>query len=214
MLSRPVLDWFEANDLPNNIPDDAEVTVDEQSGTLTVEEFLLGDNGRPCLHARQVLRHPVTHPLKVPPPPGLLDAYQRTVSALRRERDAAEAIRQETARTIVDHIARQARKRLAAADQTGDTAQQALERAFAYGRLAAAEEDVWDALRMPRPYGERPGVHNVDVFPGEPHPFRCDRCHTDGYAVPVEARGLDGLVMLGEEVVCDCQDRSVNAASE
>lgn len=45
-----------------------------------------------------------TFPLKVPPPPGLLDAYQHTLRRTRRERGAATAIRYETADTLIERL--------------------------------------------------------------------------------------------------------------
>jgi hypothetical protein len=97
--------WMEANGLPTGIPDAAELVVDEQAGTITVEMFATDPNGRIMLHAGiGVMTRLETFPLKVPPPPGLLEAYQRTIDRVRRERDAASAIRYETAQTLIREL--------------------------------------------------------------------------------------------------------------
>jgi hypothetical protein len=93
--------WMEANELPRGIPDDAYLAVDETAGTITVEVFARDPDGRKMIHARRLMTELQTFPLKVPPPPGLLDAYQHTVAAVRRERDAAAAIRYETALRLI-----------------------------------------------------------------------------------------------------------------
>lgn len=97
--------WMQANGLPSDIPDDAYLAVDEVAGTITVEVFVRDSEGRMLLHARKHRLTAIkTFPLTVSPPPGLIDAYQRTVTALRRERDAATAIRYETADTLIDRL--------------------------------------------------------------------------------------------------------------
>lgn len=97
--------WMQANDLPVGIPDDAHLAVDEEAGTITVEVFALDDEGRKMLHARKHLMTTMaTYPLKVPPPPGLLDAYRHTVQRLRRQRDATAAIQYETAQTLIEKL--------------------------------------------------------------------------------------------------------------
>lgn len=98
-------EWFKANDLPPAIPVDAEVHVDPDAGTITVEVFATDEQGRTLFHSSAgMMTRLETFPLKVPPPPGLLDAYQHTVRRLRRERDAATAIRYETAETLIDRL--------------------------------------------------------------------------------------------------------------
>jgi hypothetical protein len=94
--------WMEANGLPPGIPDVAELAVDEKTGTITVEVFATDPHGKIMLHAGLgVMTRLETYPLRVPPPPGLLEAYQRTIDQVRRERDAASAIRYETAQTLI-----------------------------------------------------------------------------------------------------------------
>lgn len=98
-------EWFKANDLPRGIPDDAELYVDETAGTITVEVFADAPDGRWMIHASVgIMTRLATFPLKVPPPPGLLDAYQRTVDKVRWERSAATAIRFETAQTLIREL--------------------------------------------------------------------------------------------------------------
>lgn len=98
-------EWFRANDLPKNIPDAEYLHVDEAAQTITVELLALDAEGRQMLHARRhVMTTMATFPLKVPPPPGLIDAYQHTLRRLRRERDAATAIRYEVADTLIDRL--------------------------------------------------------------------------------------------------------------
>jgi hypothetical protein len=94
--------WMEVNGLPSGIPDAAELAVDEKAGTITVEVFATDPHGKIMLHAGVgVMTRLETYPLRVPPPPGLLEAYQRTIDQVRRERDAASAIRYETAQTLI-----------------------------------------------------------------------------------------------------------------
>ncbi|MCW6003875.1 hypothetical protein K1W54_04660 [Micromonospora sp. CPCC 205371] len=98
-------EWFKANDLPSGIPDDAELHVDEEAGTITVEVFAEDSEGRRMFHASVgLMTRLATFPLKVAPPPGLVDAYQRTVDRVRWERDAATAIRYETAQTLIREL--------------------------------------------------------------------------------------------------------------
>jgi len=97
--------WFKANDLPNRIPAGAELHVDEAAGTITVEVLATDEQGRILHHSDAGLMTRLeTFPLKVAAPPGLLEAYQQTVRRLRRERDAATAIRYETADTLIDRL--------------------------------------------------------------------------------------------------------------
>jgi hypothetical protein len=98
-------EWFKANDLPSRIPVDAELHVDQDAGTITVEVFAIDEQGRTMLHSSAGLMTRLeTYPLKVPAPPGLLEAYQHTVRRLRRGQDAATAIRYETADTLIDRL--------------------------------------------------------------------------------------------------------------
>lgn len=102
---RAPAEWFKANDLPSGIPDDAELHVDEEAGTITVEVIAEDGDGRMLMHANVgAMTKLATFPLKVPPPPGLLDAYQRTVDRVRWERSAATAIRYETAQTLIREL--------------------------------------------------------------------------------------------------------------
>ncbi len=138
--------WMRANDLPN-VPDDAELHVDEQAGTITVEVFATDADGRTMIHAGWVMTTMATFPLKVPPRPGLVEAYQHTVAKLRRQRNAAEAIRRETVDRIVAHIAAEGQRTIRDAELAGH------ERWVYYGRglASAAEWHVWDAMGWPRP---------------------------------------------------------------
>jgi hypothetical protein len=98
-------EWFKANDLPPRIPDDAELHVDEKAGTITVEVIAEDADGRMLMHANVgAMTKLATFPLKVPPPPGLVDAYQRTVDRVRWERSAATAIRYETGQTLIREL--------------------------------------------------------------------------------------------------------------
>jgi hypothetical protein len=98
-------EWFNANDLPNRIPVDAELHVDQDAGTITVEVFAVDEQGRTVFHGNVGMMTRVeTFLLKVPPPAGLLEAYQQTVRRLRREQDAATAIRYETAQALIERL--------------------------------------------------------------------------------------------------------------
>lgn len=138
--------WMLANGLPRTIPDDAELDVDEVAGTITVEVFATGADDRPLIHAREVMTRVEVFPLKVPPPPGLLAAYQHTTGKIRARRGAADAIRYETALAVVAAITRAA---IAAGDDGADAS-------FVQGRLAA-RDDVWAAVGM------LPGSHVAAV---------------------------------------------------
>jgi hypothetical protein len=94
-------EWFKANDLPRHIPSDAYLAVDEEAGVITIEVNATDPDGRLMTHAHGIMTTLQRFPLKVAPPPGLLDAYQHTVAAVRRERDAAAAIRYETALKLI-----------------------------------------------------------------------------------------------------------------
>jgi hypothetical protein len=101
----PQREWFKANDISARVPLDAELHVDTEANTITVEVVATDEQGRMLLHGSAgVMTRMETFPLKVPPPAGLLEAYQHTVRHLRRERDAATAIRYETAQTLIDHL--------------------------------------------------------------------------------------------------------------
>lgn len=101
--------WMRANDLPNDIPDDADLHVDETAGTITVEVTARDGDGAVMTHARKhIMTRVATFPLKVPPPPGLLDAYHHTVAKIRRERSVVEHLRAETVREVWLHLRRQA----------------------------------------------------------------------------------------------------------
>lgn len=96
--------WMQVNDLPSNIPDDAYLHVDERDQRITVELFARDDEGRQMFHGGHLMTTVAQFPLKVSPPPGLLDAYQHTVHRLRVQRDAATAIRTETAQTLIERL--------------------------------------------------------------------------------------------------------------
>lgn len=135
--------WMKANGLPTKgIPDDAELHVDEQAGTITVEVLATDDAGRSLFHAGRMMTRVEVFSLVVPPPAGLLEAYQYTVARLRRERGAAEALRRETADEILARIRRSSQ----VAVERGESA------VWAAGRLSACH-DVFDALGLPRPVG-------------------------------------------------------------
>lgn len=97
--------WMKANNLPDRIPDDAYLAVDEDAGTITVEVWALNDAGQIMFHGHDgAMTTMATFPLKVPPPPGLLDAYQHSLRRIRRQRDAATAIRYEVADTLIEQL--------------------------------------------------------------------------------------------------------------
>jgi len=98
------------NDLPEGIPDDAELHVDVHAGTITVEVFATDADGRPMIHARRQMTRVETFPLKAPPPPGLLDAYEYTVARLRRERSVVDQLRADTIREVCMHLYRRGRE--------------------------------------------------------------------------------------------------------
>lgn len=123
VAKNPPWEWYQANDLPKYIPDDAELHVDEAAGTITVETNAVDAEGRLMIHAGHVMTTMATFPLKVPPAPGLLDAYQHTVRRLRRERDAATAIRYETADTLIARLGLDPLKVFEALDLPVPTAQ-------------------------------------------------------------------------------------------
>lgn len=137
--------WMKANGLPSKIPDDAELDVDETAGTITVEVWATDDEGRVLMAARRGMTRIEVFPLLVPPPAGLLSAYQHTMAKLRRERNAAEAIRYETAVAVCAEI-----RRAANADyDAGGVA------ARIVGRLSACD-DVWAAIGRPAPPAGEP----------------------------------------------------------
>jgi hypothetical protein len=104
-IRKGVLEWMRANDIPDGIPDDAELHVDEDAGRIVVEVLATDDDGNHQIHARcGLLTRLETFPLKVPPPAQLLDAYQHTMRKVRADRSAAEAIRRETALRLVDAL--------------------------------------------------------------------------------------------------------------
>lgn len=144
--------WFQANGLPNHIPDDAALLVDEHAGTITVEVLARNADGQLMLHGKHLMTTVETFPLKVPPPAGLVAAYHHTVARLRAERDAAEAIRRETAFRIAEHIAGVARRRRVEAERIGDDCGGW----YSAGLAAAAVQHVWDAMGWLRPPEEEP----------------------------------------------------------
>jgi hypothetical protein len=142
-----------ANDLPQRIPDDALLMVDEAAGTITAEVLAVNETGQHMIHGRYLMTTVETFPLKVPPPPGLLAAYTHTVHRIRTERNAAEAIRRETAFRIIDHLRVEAERVLADAKAAGSDSYLQ----FGRGVLAAAAWHVWDAMGWPRPPDEEGG---------------------------------------------------------
>jgi hypothetical protein len=142
--------WMKANDLPHG-PDDASLHVDEQAGTITVEVFATDADSRTMLHAGRVMTTLATFPLKVPPPPGLIEAYQHTVARLRQERNAAEAIRRETAERIAAHIVAEANRTVRDAELAGNDGM----KLFGHGVLSAGLYHVWDAMGWELPTGGR-----------------------------------------------------------
>lgn len=105
VAKNPQREWLTANNISARIPLDAELHVDPHGGTITVEVIATDDEGRMLIHGSAgAMTRLETFPLKVHPPPGLLDAYQHTIRRLRRERDAATAIRYETADTLIDRL--------------------------------------------------------------------------------------------------------------
>jgi hypothetical protein len=115
MTSRPMLAWYEANHIDwQHVPDDAQVTVDEQAATLTVEHFYR-PGGQLGFAGRMVMRHEVTVPLLQPPPPGLLEAYRHTLRLNRRDRLVMEAVRRLIDRHVEDRAGLRAVRTLIAA---------------------------------------------------------------------------------------------------
>jgi hypothetical protein len=105
IVKNALWEWFKANDLPARIPVDAELHVNQDAGTITVEVVATDEHDRTLIHSSAgVMTRLETFPLKVPPPPGLLEAYRHTVRRIRREQDAATAIRYETAETLIGHL--------------------------------------------------------------------------------------------------------------
>lgn len=96
--------WMKLNGLPDSIPDDAELHVDEEAGTITVEVFATDADGNTMTHAGRVMVVMKKFPLKYAPTPELLAAYRHTVGKLRRERHANEYIRVETVRCLVEAL--------------------------------------------------------------------------------------------------------------
>lgn len=96
--------WMQANDIPEGIPRDADLYVDEQSNSIVVEVFATDADGRTMTHGQIVMTTLARFPLKVPPPPGMLAAYRHTVRRLRASSDAADTIRRETALRLIDAL--------------------------------------------------------------------------------------------------------------
>lgn len=102
---RPLVAWMVENKVPDNWADDALVIVDEACKEIQVEMFMRHPDGTPMLHGGgHTFTEMCTFPMLTPPPPGLLDAYERLRTSLREERSAVAALKRQTLDDIIREL--------------------------------------------------------------------------------------------------------------
>lgn len=101
---RPLVAWMVENKVPDDWADDALIRVDEVCGLIEVEMFMRHPDGGTMLHGSHILTEMRTFPMLTPPPPGLLDAYERLRASLREERSAVAALKRQAHDDIIREL--------------------------------------------------------------------------------------------------------------
>jgi len=103
--TRPVVEWMRQNDLPEDVPDDALIRVDQVCREIQVEVWMRAPDGAVMLHGGgHMFTELRNFPLLVDPPAGLLQAYDRLRASLREERSAIEALKRKMLEDTISEL--------------------------------------------------------------------------------------------------------------
>lgn len=104
-VRRPIVEWTRQNAITDDYYPDAPITVDTTDNTITIETFMRSPDGDIMLHGSGYMFTELrTYPMLVPPPPGLLEAYERLRQSISEENGAAAAIRRETMNGLIEAL--------------------------------------------------------------------------------------------------------------